>query len=143
MTCVCALSGAPAAAAASTAAYRGGFHPSGSLRFTLGHHDGHRWVTKFVFSQFPLATCDHGPNTETSSLSYEVRVKSGSFKTIGILGHHKHPRSELVLQGTLGRHGRASGTMRVFGSQVPVDDTTQGAHDRCDSGIVNWSAHRR
>jgi hypothetical protein len=131
------------AAAAATADYGGSFNPSGSLQFSLGHHDGHRWVTKFVFSQFPLADCAHGSNTETSSLSYDVRVKDGRFHTLGILGNHKHPRSELVLRGRVRKHGRASGTMRVFGSAVPVDDTSKGAHDRCESGTLDWHAKRQ
>jgi len=143
IACVCALTAAVGAAAATTARYRGSFQPSGSLRFALDHRGGHRWVTRFAFSQFPLANCDHGANTETSSLSYDVRVKDRSFHTVGIVGHRKRPRSELILRGTLGKHGHASGTMRVFGSAVPVDDTSKSAHDRCDSGVVDWSARRQ
>jgi hypothetical protein len=138
-----ALGAAAFAADASPFVYSGRFQPSGSLRFAVTHRNGHRWVTRFTFSQFPLASCDHGANTETSSLSYAIPVRDGSFHTIGIIGRHKHPRSELVLRGSFGAHGRATGKMRIFGSAVPVDDASKGPHDRCDSDVVDWRARRR
>ena len=143
MAAALALAAAASAAGANGARYRGRFEPSGSLGFSVAHRAGHRRVTKFTFGQFPLASCHHGANTETSSLSSDVRVRGGSFHTIGIIGRHKHPRSELILRGSLGAHGRATGTMRIFGSAVPVDDASNGPRDRCDSGVVDWRARRR
>lgn len=143
MAAALALGAGASAAGAGDAVYRGRFQPSGSLRFAVMHRGGHRWVKGFTFSQFPLASCDHGANTETSSLSYDVPVKGGGFYTIGIIGRHKHPRSELILRGSFGPHGRATGTMRIFGSAVPVDDASKRRRDRCNSGVVDWRARRR
>jgi hypothetical protein len=70
-------------------------------------------------------------------------VRHRRFRTKGIIGPDTNPRSELVLHGRLGRRGHAHGTMRVFGSAVPVDDHMHGDTDRCDSGSVDWHAHRR
>jgi hypothetical protein len=142
MTATLALAAVPGAASAAVVDYSGSFHPSGALRFSLRPRDGHRFVTRFIFTQLPL-DCAHGRNTETSSLSYDVRVKDRRFHTIGILGRHRHPRSELVLRGSITPFGRAFGTMRVFGSAVPVDDTSKGPRDRCDSGRLRWRAKRQ
>lgn len=137
------LAAAGSAADAASSVYRGSYHPSGSINFQVVHRKGGRTVTQLVFSQFPLKECDHGANTETSSLSYAVDLKGSSFHTVGIIGRRHHPKSELILRGDLAVHGKASGTMRVFGSAVPVEDTTHGARDNCDSGVVHWTAKRQ
>lgn len=143
MTLVLALTAGGAVAAPAPVDYSGRFQPSGALTFAVARHDGHKVVAKFMFSQFPLVKCDHGANTETASLRYAVRIKHTRFHTVAILGTRQDPRSELILRGHLGSHGSAAGKMRVFGSKVPVDDTTHGRHDRCNSRLVSWTAKRQ
>ncbi|MFL5906254.1 MAG: hypothetical protein ACJ75Z_01495 [Solirubrobacterales bacterium] len=135
----------PAIAGGSTSSYKGGFDPSGTLKFTRAKkkHTPPA-VGGFSFSRFPLA-CDRGANTESTSLNFSVLVKDRKFHAKGVIpAGSQHPDSELILKGEFSRsHHRAHGTMRVFGPKVPVDDQAGGSSDQCDSGNVAWTAHVR
>jgi hypothetical protein len=151
-TSLLALLGAMALAAsasAATTAYSGAFHGSGKLRFRAlktRHKDEIRGNSKrgFSFTDFPLRTCAHGPNSEDGFIGFPIKVRHGKFKAIGLKGNRQHPSAKLVLRGRFThRRRQAQGTMRVSGSAVKVNDRANGAHDRCDSGVVHWTARAR
>jgi hypothetical protein len=135
----------PAIAGGSTSSYHGRFDPSGTLKFKRAKKKHTPPAAAgFSFTKFPLASCDNGANTETSSLNFSVLVKHRKFHAKGVIGDDPtHPDSELILKGKFSRnHHKAHGTMRIFGSKVPVDDQTNGSTDNCDSGTLDWTAHR-
>ena len=136
----------PAIAGGATSSYHGRFDPSGTLKFKRAKkkHTPPA-VGGFSFTKFPLASCDNGANTESSSLNFSVLVKHRKFHAKGVVTppHSNIPDSTLILKGKFSRnHHKAHGTMRIFGSKVPVDDQTNGSTDNCDSGTLDWTAHR-
>jgi hypothetical protein len=128
----------------TTNTYKGGFDPSGTLKFNRAKKKHTpAAVGAFSFTKFPLI-CDGAHNTETSSLNFSVLVKDQKFHAKGIIHGQGHPapvQSSLLLEGKFSRdHRKAHGTMRVFGKQVPVDNPG-GTTARCHSGKVPWTAH--
>ncbi len=139
-----AIAGAvPALAGGATTSYRGAFDPSGKLTFKVGNRHHKHAVIGFAFTKFPLH-CKHGKNSETGNLGYSVAIKERKFHTTAVYpAPPETAQSTLHLTGVLSRdHARAHGTMRVFGPHVAVEDTTHGQRDRCDSGKIDWVAHR-
>jgi hypothetical protein len=139
-----AIAGAiPALAGGTTTSYRGAFDPSGKVTFGFGFHHHKHAVIAFAFTDFPLH-CKHGRNTETGNLGYPVTIKERKFHTTAVFpAPPDTPQSTLHLTGEFSHdHARAHGTMRVFGPHVAVEDTTHGSKDRCDSGTIDWVAHR-
>jgi len=143
-----AIAGAvPALAGGTTTSagthYKGAFDPSGKLTFEFGNRHHRHAVIGFAFTNFPLH-CKHGRNTETGDLGYAVTIKERKFRTTAVYpAPPQTAESTLHLTGELSRdHTRAHGTMRVFGPHVAVENTTHGQKDRCDSGTIDWVAHR-
>jgi hypothetical protein len=131
----------PAAALAAASVYKGGFDPSGKLKFKVASHHGKKVIpaNRFRFTRFPLS-CRTGDETTSGHLMAAIKVKRSRFHK-RLFASDSGLDATLRLQGKLKHRGhRAVGTMRISGSDVPVDN---GPPADCHSGEVPWKARRR
>jgi hypothetical protein len=122
----------PAQAAAKTKHYTGTVAPSGTISFkvTQKRHSKKKRVSAFSFAGIPV-TCAEGPKTTHGFVSFPVKLRNGKFNIIA---------TSSVTGATLEVHGNLpAGTLHVAGN-VPIDPSGQGTN--CDSGVLNWTAHR-
>ena len=127
----------------STKRYKGDIDVGGTVDFKVrkSKRPGHpavRKVISFKFSQLPVE-CDGGDNTSSGEITFKVRVRNGKFNINGVQGSPQNPTASLRIHGELKGPRNASGTIRVRGSQTPVD---VGGSDNCDSKTQDWSAKK-
>jgi hypothetical protein len=120
------------AAAKKPKHYTGTVTPSGTIGFkvTQKKHSKKKSVSAFNFNGIPV-NCADGPHTTHGFVSFPVKLNKGKFNIVA---------SSTVTGATLDVHGNlAAGTIHVAGN-VPIDPTGTGT--TCDSGVLNWTAHR-
>jgi hypothetical protein len=112
--------------------YTGTVTPSGTIGFkvTQKRHSKKKSVSGFNFAGIPV-NCEDGPHTTHGFVSFPVKLNKGKFNIVA---------SSTVTGATLEVHGNlAAGTIHVAGN-VPIDPTGTGTN--CDTGVLNWTAHR-
>jgi opacity protein-like surface antigen len=122
----------PAQAAAKTKHYTGTVTPGGTIGFkvTQKRHSKKKSVKGFSFSGIPV-TCAEGAKTTHGFVSFPVKLNKGKFNI---------KASSSVTGATLDiRANLPAGTIHVSGN-VPIDPSGTGTN--CDSGVLNWTAHR-
>ncbi len=122
----------PAQAAAKTKHYTGTVAPSGTINFKVAQkrHSKVKRVTGFSFFGVPV-TCADGAHTARGFVSFPVLLKKGKFNIFA---------SSSVTGATLEVHGNlAAGTIHLSGNTA-IEPSGTGTN--CDSGVLNWTAHR-
>ena len=115
--------------------------PSGSLGFNVIYNKRHpkrKRVDNFSYS-IPL-NCADGPRTEFFlDAATRGRLNQGHFDLTTdlyvLLGGGSVVHSTLQISGTL-----SAGTIHRFGRILAQDGS--GTFSDCDSGVLNWTAHR-
>jgi hypothetical protein len=122
----------PAQAGAKTKHYVGAVSPSGSISFNVVQkkHSKKKSVKGFSFSGIPV-TCAEGAQTTHGFVSFPVKLHGGSFN---INASSSSTGASLQASGNL-----SAGTIHVSGD-LPIDPSGTGTN--CDSGTLNWTAHR-
>lgn len=112
--------------------YTGTVTPSGSIGFkvTQKKHSKKKNVSGLSFSGIPV-TCDEGAQSTHGFVSFPVKLNGGSFS---INASSSATGATLQVNGTL-----SAGTIHVSGN-LPLDQGGSGSN--CDSGVLNWTAHR-
>jgi hypothetical protein len=136
-----------ASAATSTRSFSGTIDPSGTVSFKLKKHNGTRTIPGaspskgFTFGSMPV-DCDGGPDTTGGVVTFTIPVKdTGKFTIKAVAGNPQNPSSALLVKGDFNnKYTKASGTIRVHGSNVLISGNN---HDACDSGTLDWSAQKQ
>jgi hypothetical protein len=121
----------PAQAAAKTRHYTGTASPSGTINFKVvqKRHSKKKRVSGFSFAGIPV-TCAEGAQTTHGFVSFPVKLNHGNFNIF----------ASSTTGATLEVHGNlAAGTIHLAGN-LPIDPSGTGTN--CDSGVLNWTAHR-
>jgi hypothetical protein len=122
----------PAQAAAKTKHYTGTVTPGGTIGFNVVQkpHSKKKNVSGFNFHGVPL-TCAEGPKTAGGLVTFSSRLVAGTFT---ITASSTTTGASLQITGNL-----AAGTIRISGN-VPIEPSGTGTN--CESGTLNWTAHR-
>jgi len=122
----------PVQAAAKTKHYTGTVTPSGTVSFKVAQkrHSKLKRVTGFSFAGIPV-NCADGAHTTHGVVTFPVKLNKGRFN---IVASSSVTGAMLEIHGNLG-----AGTLHVSGN-TPIDPSGQGSN--CDSGVLNWTAHR-
>ena len=127
---------APTTVGAATKSYNGTFEPGGTLSFKVKNTNNGKKVKAFTFLGFPVQ-CNSGSETTSGNLSFAPKVENKKFEAHAILGNSNNPLAKLTLVGKLKGGGQAEGTMKVSGTNVPIDPSGSG---NCSSPKTDWTA---
>lgn len=122
----------PGQAAAKARHYTGTVSPSGTIGFKVvqKRHSKKKSVSGFSFFGVPV-TCQDGAHTARGIVSFPVPLKKGKFK---IHASSSVTGASLEIRGNL-----SAGTIHLTGNTA-IEPSGTGTN--CDSGVLNWTAHR-
>jgi hypothetical protein len=122
----------PAQAGAKTKHYTGTVAPSGTVNFKVvqKRHSKKKSVSGFSFFGVPVS-CADGAHTARGFVSFPVKLNKGRFN---IVASSSVTGAQLEIHGNL-----AAGTIHLSGNTA-IDPSGTGTN--CESGVLNWTAHR-